>query len=52
MAQTVKNLAAVQEAWVLLGSQNREKESRTAEAKRPGRKKPSKIEQRKVRGLE
>ena len=32
----------------ILGSQNREKESRMAVAKRPGRGKPAKIEQRKV----
>ena len=36
----------------LLGSQNREKESRMAVAKRPGREKPRKIEQRKVWGQE
>ena len=36
----------------LLGSYNREKESRMAVAKRPGREKPTKIEQRKVQGLE
>ena len=34
----------------LLGSQNREKESRMAVAKRQGREKPAKIEQRKVPG--
>ena len=37
---------------ILLGSQNREKESRMAMAKRHGREKPMKIEQRKVRGPE
>ena len=36
----------------LLGSYNREKESRMAVAKRPGREKPTKIEQRKVQGPE
>ena len=37
---------------LLLGSYNREKESRMAVVKRPGREKPTKIEQRKVGGLE
>ena len=36
----------------LLGSQSREKESRMVVANRPGREKPTKIEQRKVRGQE
>ena len=36
----------------MLGSSNREKEARMAAAKRPGREKPAKIEQRKVWGLE
>ena len=35
---------------LLLGRQNREKESKMAVAKRQGREKPSKIEQKKVRG--
>ena len=36
----------------MLGRQNREKESKMAVAKRQGREKPAKIEQRKVRGPE
>ena len=36
----------------MLGSQNRKKESRMAVAKRQGREKPAKIEQRKTEGLE
>ena len=36
----------------ILGSQNRKKESRMAVAKRQGRKKPTKIGERKVRGPE
>ena len=36
----------------MLGSQNRKKESRMAGAKRQGREKPAKIEQRKVQGME
>ena len=34
----------------MLGSQNREKESKMVVAKRQGREKPLKIEQRKVKG--
>ena len=34
----------------VLGSQNREKESKMVVAKRQGREKPTKIEQRKVKG--
>ena len=34
----------------MLGSQNREKESKMAVAKRQGREKPVKIQQRKVKG--
>ena len=43
-----------QEHWsgLLLGSQNRKKESRMAVAKRQGREQPVKIEQRKVRVLQ
>ena len=37
---------------VLLGSLNREKESKMVVAKRQGREKPGKIEQKKVRGPE
>ena len=36
--------------FLLLGRQNREKESKMAVAKRQGREKPAKIEQRKVKG--
>ena len=36
----------------VLGSQNRKKEARMAVAKRQGREKPVKTEQKKVRGLE
>ena len=36
----------------MLGSKNRKQESRMAVAKRQGRKKPRKTEQRKVQGLE
>ena len=37
---------------VLLGRQNREKESKRVVAKRQGREKPVKIEQKEVHGLE
>ena len=48
------NLPSIQDSnnIYLLGSQNKEKESRMVVAKRPVREKPKKIEQRKVWGLE
>ena len=42
----------VSQLLVMLGSYNRKKESRMAVAKRQGREKPVKIEQRKVQGPE
>ena len=38
--------------FIVLGRQNREKESKTAVAKRQGREKPAKTEQKKVLGPE
>ena len=51
-APTPKELGCPSLEGGMLGRENRGKESRMAVAKRQGREKPAKIDQRKVQGLE